>query len=39
MKIAKRGLEKMIRELVNVDSMQYGLMPGRETTNISFVVR
>ena len=39
MKIVERLLEKRIRELVNIDSMQFGFMPGREKTDTSFVVR
>ena len=33
MKIVKRVLERRIRELVNFDSMQFGFMLGRGTTN------
>ena len=39
MKIVERVLEKRIRELVNIDSMQFGFMPGRGTTDALFVVR
>ena len=39
MKIVKRGMERRIRELVNIDSMQFGFMPGRRTTDALFVVR
>ena len=39
MKIVERVLERRIRELVNVDSMQFGFMLGRETTDALFVVR
>ena len=38
MKIVERVLER-IREVVNIDTMQFGLMPGRETTGALFVVR
>ena len=38
MKIVERVLER-IRESVNIDSMQFGFMPGRETTDALFVVR
>ena len=39
MKIVERVLERRIRELVNIDSMQFGFIPGRETTDALFVVR
>ena len=39
MKIVERVLEGRIRELVNIDSMQFGFMPGRGTTDALFVVR
>ena len=39
MKIVERLLEKRIRALVEVDDMQFGLMPGRETTDGLFIVR
>ena len=39
MKIIKRVLERRIRELVNIDSMQFGFMPGRGTTDALFVVQ
>ena len=39
MKIVERVLEKRIRELANIHSMQFGFMPGREMTNTLFVVR
>ena len=32
-------LEKRIRELENIDSMQFGFMPGRGTADALFVVR
>ena len=38
-KIAKKVLERRFRELVNIDSMQFGCMPGRGTTDVLFVVR
>ena len=37
--IVKRVLERRIRELVNVDAMQFGYMLGRETIDALFVVR
>ena len=39
MKIVERVLERRIRELVNIDSMQFGFMPGRGTTDALFVVQ
>ena len=39
MKILERVLERRIRELVKIDSMQFGFMPGRGTTDALFVVR
>ena len=38
MKIVERVLERRIRELVNIDSMQFGFMPGRRTTDVFFVL-
>ena len=38
MKVVKGVLER-IRELVNVDTMKFGFMPGRGTTDALFVVR
>ena len=39
MTIVERVLERKIRELVHIDSMQFGFMPGRGTTDALFVVR
>ena len=39
MKIVEILLERRIRELVDIDSMQFGFMPGRGTTDALFVVR
>ena len=38
MKIIGRVLERRFRELVNINSMQFSFMPGRETTDAMFVV-
>ena len=38
LKIVERVLER-IRELVNIDLMQFGFMPGRGATDALFVVR
>ena len=39
MKIVERMLERRIPELVNIDSMQFGFMSGKRTTDALFVVR
>ena len=39
MKIVERVLEKRVRELVNIDLMQFGFMPRRGTTDALFVER
>ena len=39
MNIVERVLEKKIRELVNIDSIQFGFMHGRGTPDALFVVR
>ena len=39
MKIVERVLEKRIRELVKVDDMQFGFMPGKSTTDALFILR
>ena len=37
-KIVERVLERRIREVVNIDSLLIGFMPGRKTTDALFVV-
>ena len=39
MKALERVLEKVIREMINIDEMQFGFMPGRGTTDAIFIVR
>ena len=39
MKVVQRVLERRIRELVNIDLMQFGFTPGRGTTDALFVVQ
>ena len=39
MKIVKRVLEKRIKELVKVDDIQFGFMPGKGTTDAFFILR
>ena len=38
MKIVKRVLQKKIRFLVNMNRMQFGFMPGRETIDALFIL-
>ena len=39
MKIFERILERRIREVVTIDQMQFGFMPGRGTTDAIFLIR
>ena len=39
MKIVERVLENRIRELVMIDEMQFGFMPGKGTTHALFILR
>ena len=39
MKIVERVLENRIRELVMIDKMQFGFMPGKSTTHALFILR
>ena len=39
MKIVERVLERRIRNLVNLDEMQFGFMPGKGTTDALFILR
>ena len=39
MKMFERILDKIIRQRVNIDEMQYGFMPGRGTTDAIFILR
>jgi hypothetical protein len=39
MKVLERVLEKRIRKKVKIDEMQFGFMPGRGTTDATFIVR
>ena len=38
-KMFERILDKIIRQRVNIDEMQYGFMPGRGTTDAIFILR
>ena len=39
MKIAERIIDKLIRQQGNIDELQFGFMPGCETTNLIFILR
>lgn len=39
MKVVERVLERLIREKVSINEMQFGFMPGRGTTEAIFIVR
>ena len=39
LKIVERVLEQIIREQVSIDSMQFGFMPGKGTTDAIFILR
>ena len=39
MKILERVVEKLIRDRIEIDSMQFGFMPGRSTTDAIFILR
>ena len=39
MKVIERVLEKIIRERIAIDDMQFGFMPGRGTTDAIFILR
>lgn len=39
MKVVERVLESRLRELVVIDSMQFGFMPGKSTSDAIFIVR
>ena len=39
MRIFEKVLQRRIQKLVNIDSMQFGFMPGRGLTDTLFVVR
>ena len=39
MKIVERVLENRIRELVTIDEMQFGFMPGKGPTHALFILR
>ena len=39
LKVMERIIEDFIRNIVNIDDMRFGLMPGRGTTDAIFIVR
>ena len=39
MKIAERVMERRIREVVNVDKIVFGFIPGERTADALFIVR
>ena len=39
MKILEKALESRIRQIVELDEMQFGFTPGRGTTDAIFIVR
>ena len=39
MKVMERVIECTLLEIVNIDAMQFGFMPGKGTTHPTFVVR
>ena len=39
MKGIERVIEKIIREIISIDDMQFGFMPGRGTTDAIFILR
>ena len=39
MKLLERMLDSFIRNMVDIDEMQFGFVPGRGTTDAIFIVR
>ena len=39
MKLLERVLDSFIREMVDIDAMQFGFVPGRGTTDTIFIIR
>ena len=39
MKVLERIIERLIRDIVDIDSMQFGFRPGRGTTDAIFILR
>ena len=38
LKVVERVIEKIIRECIITDDIQFGFMPGRGTTDVNFIV-
>ena len=39
MKLLQRVLDSFIREMVDIDAMQFGFVPGRDTSDAIFIIR
>ena len=39
MKVVERVLEKRLREIIKIDDMQFGFMPGKGTVDAIFITR
>ena len=39
MKVLERVIERRVRNIVKIDSMQFGFMAGKSTTDAIFIVR
>ena len=39
LKVLERIVEELIRDLVHIDDMQFGFIPGRGTTDAIFILR
>ena len=39
MKVLERIVDGLIRQLVSINDSQFGFIPGRDTTDVIFVVR
>ena len=38
LKVVERIIEKRIPEIIDIDNMQFGFMPGRGTTDVIFII-
>ena len=39
MKLLERVLDSLIRQMVNIDEMQFGFVPSRGTSDAAFIIR